>query len=56
MMEQTTSWCNTSDMTDWSDSEIVDFYDRNPNLINREYARQLDMSAADLNEILMDRG
>jgi hypothetical protein len=50
------TWCDEQDMQSWTDSEIIEYYDLHPNLINRQYAVQLDVTCAELNEILMDRG
>ena len=55
-MGNTTVWCDVTDMTNWSDHEICDYYDQNPDLSNRQYAAQLGISCSELNEILMDRG
>lgn len=49
------TWCDVNEMDTWSDAEITDYYDQHPNLTNVQYARQLGMSCADLNDILMDR-
>jgi hypothetical protein len=55
-MEQSKIWCDLGKMEFWTDREICEFYDLNPNMTNREYAAQLDITCTELNEILMDRG
>jgi len=55
-MSETKVWCDLGKMESWTDREIVEFYDNNPNMTNREYAAQLDITCTELNEILMDRG
>jgi len=53
-MSEANDWCNPTKMETWSDTEICDFYDQNPNLTNLQYARQLGITCAELNDILMD--
>jgi len=53
-MSEANDWCDPTEMDTWSDAEICDFYDQNPNLTNLQYARQLGITCAELNEILMD--
>ena len=40
-------------MSDWTDEEIVDYYDSNPNILLSTYAGMLGFSVGELKEILM---
>ena len=41
------------DMWKWTDDEIREFYDNNPNLLLLTYAGMLGLSVGELKEILM---
>jgi hypothetical protein len=43
-------------MSDWTDDEIRDYYDSNPNLTILTYAGMLGLSGGELKEILMTDG
>ena len=40
-------------MFEWTDQEIIEYYDNNPNLTLLTYAGMLGLSVAELKEILM---
>ncbi len=46
-------WCDPKNMALWSDDEIRDFYDLNPNLTLLTFAGMLGLSGGELKDILM---
>jgi hypothetical protein len=46
-------WCDPKNLAAWSDEEICDFYDRNPNLTLLTFAGMLGLSGGELKAILM---
>ena len=47
------TWCDPNNMALWSDEEIRDFYDLNPNLTLLTFAGMLGLSGGELKAILM---
>ena len=45
---------NSKPMWDWTDDEIREFYDQNPNLTLLTYGGMLGLSVGELKEILME--
>ncbi len=43
-------------MSDWTDDEIRDYYDQNPNISILTYAGMLGLSGGELKDILMTDG
>ena len=47
------SWCDTKQMKRWTEAEIVDWYDQNPDIVLSDYAKSLNLSINRLKQILM---
>lgn len=47
------SWGNPKQMKYWTEAEIIDWYDRHPDIIISEYAKNLGIKVERLKNILM---
>lgn len=47
------SWCDIKNMKSWCEEEIIDYFDRHPDLQLQEYAKKLGISLHYLKQVLM---
>jgi len=47
------AWCDIKHMSSWSNEEITDFYDANPDITIEQYSRNLCISELELKNILL---